>query len=425
MAGLFRPEVLEHRQQAWIGQIRAVRPLSLTLLTLLIVSSAAAITVFLVFGEYTKKARVPGVLLPEKSLVRLEPLEASTVVERHVQEGQSVRKGDVLFVLSPDVAIRGGEAQAAIRSSLAEQLRSLRETAEQQGRTAQADLAEIDERLTGMRRELERRDALLELKRKRLVLAQQELARYEALKAQNFFSQAQVDSKAGEALAVQTELAQLELDRETHRREILSLEKQRVTLPLRQAQDRAATERELQLVVQQQAAAESRNRHLVLAPQDGVVTAVTADVGQTATPGRALTTLMPAGSVLRAYLFAPSRAIGFVNEQQPVLLRYRAYPYQKFGHYMGRVVAVSHTPLQGREMSALPVGREFLQEGRSVEEEEPLYRITVELDTQTVHTYGRERPLTPGMQLDADVMLDRRRLIEWIFEPVISITGRV
>jgi membrane fusion protein len=29
------------------------------------------------------------------------------------------------------------------------------------------------------------------------------------------------------------------------------------------------------------------------------------------------------------------------------------------------------------------------------------------------------------MQLDADVVLDRRRLIEWIFEPVLGIAGRV
>jgi membrane fusion protein len=29
------------------------------------------------------------------------------------------------------------------------------------------------------------------------------------------------------------------------------------------------------------------------------------------------------------------------------------------------------------------------------------------------------------MQLDADVLLERRRLIEWIFEPLLSVTGRV
>jgi membrane fusion protein len=56
---------------------------------------------------------------------------------------------------------------------------------------------------------------------------------------------------------------------------------------------------------------------------------------------------------------------------------------------------------------------------------EPLYRITVELDQQAVQAYGQAQALAPGMQLDADVMLDRRRLIEWIFEPVLSIAGRV
>jgi membrane fusion protein len=29
------------------------------------------------------------------------------------------------------------------------------------------------------------------------------------------------------------------------------------------------------------------------------------------------------------------------------------------------------------------------------------------------------------MQLEADVQLDRRRLIEWIFEPVLGLAGRV
>ena len=56
---------------------------------------------------------------------------------------------------------------------------------------------------------------------------------------------------------------------------------------------------------------------------------------------------------------------------------------------------------------------------------EPLYRITVRLDRQDVAAYGATQALAPGMQLDADVVLDRRRLIEWIFEPVLGIAGRV
>ena len=44
---------------------------------------------------------------------------------------------------------------------------------------------------------------------------------------------------------------------------------------------------------------------------------------------------------------------------------------------------------------------------------------------QAVQAYGQPQPLAAGMQLEADVLLDRRRLIEWIFEPLLSVTGRV
>jgi membrane fusion protein len=49
----------------------------------------------------------------------------------------------------------------------------------------------------------------------------------------------------------------------------------------------------------------------------------------------------------------------------------------------------------------------------------------VALDRQSVDAYGRPQPLTAGMQLEADVLLDRRRLIEWLFEPLLGLTGRL
>jgi membrane fusion protein len=54
-----------------------------------------------------------------------------------------------------------------------------------------------------------------------------------------------------------------------------------------------------------------------------------------------------------------------------------------------------------------------------------LYRITVALDQQSVQAYGQPQALSPGMAVDADVLLDRRRLIEWLFEPVLGLAGRV
>ena len=147
------------------------------------------------------------------------------------------------------------------------------------------------------------------------------------------------------------------------------------------------------------------------------MTGVLAGLGQSVTPAAALASLVPADTKLQAQLYAPSSAVGFVRPDQPVLLRYQAFPYQKFGHQGGQVTQVSRSPLQASELAGLP----FLS-GASAE---PLYRITVTLDRQSVPAYGQAQPLAPGMQLEADVVLDRRRLIEWIFEPVLGIAGRV
>jgi membrane fusion protein len=48
----------------------------------------------------------------------------------------------------------------------------------------------------------------------------------------------------------------------------------------------------------------------------------------------------------------------------------------------------------------------------------------VRLARQEVTVYGRPVPLQPGLQLDADVLIERRRLIEWVFDPLFTLTGR-
>jgi len=150
---------------------------------------------------------------------------------------------------------------------------------------------------------------------------------------------------------------------------------------------------------------------VVTAPQDGLVTAIAAERGQYVAL-QPLATLLPGASPLEAHLFAPSRAVGFVEAGQKVRVRYAAYPFQKFGQYDGEVVQVSRAALAPAELPpqlALPARAEAL------------YRITVRLASPYVMAYGKAQPLTAGMQLEADVMQERRRLIEWVFEPLIAL----
>ena len=65
-----------------------------------VVLTALALIAFLSLAQYTRKVAVPGVLAPDRGLIRVVPSASGTVVERRVGEGQAVRAGDVLFVIS-------------------------------------------------------------------------------------------------------------------------------------------------------------------------------------------------------------------------------------------------------------------------------------------------------------------------------------
>jgi membrane fusion protein len=428
MTGLFRPESVEHQSHSWLGGIQLVRPVPLALLTGLVACTAIATGCFLFQGEYTRKAHVLGVIVPDRGLLRLPSPAVGTVVERRVTEGDSVRAGDVLFVVSVDRSTLKGDAQSAVQGSLGARQRSLQEASLQSKTLEQEQVAALTRQIEDMRRELQQMDVEAELQQQRLALALKAQAKLESLQADNFVSSAHVQTKAEEVLGLRAQAQALARQRTAHQREIGVLEAQRRERPLQALAQRGAIDRGLAELAQESAQSDALQRVVVRAPQAGVVTAVLAAPGDSVSPAAALASLLPAGAKMQAELFAPSSAVGFLRPDQSVQLRYQAFPFQKFGHHPGQVLQVSRTPLQAAELASLPLSAGFTSAAgtnAAAPTGEPLYRITVALEQQTVQAYGIAQPLVAGMQLEADVLLDRRRLIEWIFEPLLSVTGRL
>ena len=86
---------------------------------------------------------------------------------------------------------------------------------------------------------------------------------------------------------------------------------------------------------------------------------------------------------------------------------YQAFPHQKFGTGRGVVTSVSRTVLAPSEVS-LP----------GIQVQEPVFRVRVRLARESVDAYGEALALQPGMLLTADVVIDRRTLVEWLLDPL-------
>jgi membrane fusion protein len=156
------------------------------------------------------------------------------------------------------------------------------------------------------------------------------------------------------------------------------------------------------------AEAKGRRAYVIRAPTAGRVSTLQATIGQTADPRRLQLEIIPAHSVLKAELFVPTRAAGFVRVGQEVRILYDAFPYQKFGTYGGRIVKVSQTILTGNDVAG-PISLK-----------EPAYRVTATLDRPDVDAYGERILLQPDMLLKADIILDKRSLMSWLVDPLLS-----
>jgi membrane fusion protein len=342
------------------------------------------------------------------------------LVRLYVREGQEVEKGAPLALLSAELQSEAvGATRKEIVRGLSSRRASMEAEKERQRRLYAQQSEELGKRLQAIALERAHIDREIKLQIDLVALAERGAARQRELREKQLSPeprlQAAEENKLEQAVKLQTlERSRAMIDRETSR-----LEAEHRDLPFKHQTQVAEIERAMALLDQEIAEAESRREFVIAAPADGTVTAIQAEPGGNAGTMAPLLSIVPAGSKLEAQLFSPSRAVGFVRPGQQVLLRYHAFPYQKFGYYEGTVASVSRSAINPSELPQQLSGLTSLYGAN-----EPVYRITVALAHQNAMAYGMPAPLAPGMQLEADVLIETRRLIEWVFDPLFTLTGR-
>ena len=411
---LFRKQAVDCQRDKLYGATLALRVPSFAHLTFIMACVAVAILAFAFWGEYTRKEHVSGYLAPTKGLIKVFTPQAGTLTESRVLEGQAVKQGDVLLVISSEQSTaENHKARAAMLQTLRERRNSLRWEQTKQAEIDKIAAEGLRERIQGLEAELSQAQSQLEMQRERVESAMQTVKRHQELIAKHFVAELTLQEKQEELLDRRSELASLERNITALSRELNTARKELASSDLKKANNAAAIDRQISELDQQLTEIDAARAVVITAPADGTVTTILAEPGQTANPSVPLLSILPAGAELEARLLVPTRAAGFIKPAQAVALRYEAFPYQRFGHHGGIVKEIGRSIIQPKEVDLpLPV-------------QEPVYRVTVRLATQQVLAYGQSIPLQAGMLLAADVEVDHRRLIEWLFDPIMSVTGRL
>jgi membrane fusion protein len=411
---LFRREAQDQVRNRALGEVLAILPPSLRSIVVAAALFGAVFVAFCVFGQYARKVHVTGFLAPDKGFVKVFTRDAGTIVNKYVEEGQSVRKGDVLFVVSLDRSSEaGGGAGRVAVEEIQRRKEALKRERTKLGEIGRIQVEQLQTRILELSAELKKIGSEIDLQSQRIETLRKTSARYSNLAAEHFISDNQFQQQLGVQLEQEVALAAMERNKLTIARDLDATRRQIPELELRSRIDISSLERQASSLDQDVADFETRRELQVSAPVDGIATAIQAEAGQFASPNFPLLSIIPAGSVLEARLLAPAAAVGFIRPGKEVNLRYAAYPFQRFGHRRGTVQQVTRTVVNPSE-SPTPV-----------KSNEPYYVVLVGLDQQFVQAYGDKLPLRAGMTLEADVLLDRRPIYHWILEPLFSIEGRV
>jgi membrane fusion protein len=410
---LFRLEAVDFQRERYnSGDALPVAPPK-TALTWLLVIFVTGLVLFLLSCDYARKETALGFLSPTLGVARVFPPRAGRVVTVHVTEGQDVDLGAPLLTVQVGGANdQGGDVDAAVLRSLANQRSAILEQIAQERLRADAESRRLRDRIAGLETELAERQREQKTQEVRTKLAAEQVAAVRQLVALGYISVVEFKRREDNYLAQHQNEASLAEQIAAKRGEAAQQRHVLDQLPGEVASKIAVLHASVAELDGRLAETEGRRAYMIRAPISGRVSALQARVGLSIEPAVPQMALVPSASTLQAELLVPARAIGFVEPGQPVRLAYDAYPFQRFGFFDGHVETVSRSQLRPTEVVGAIVPRE------------PSYRVIVALDRQVITAFGRTLPLAADMTLKADIVFDRRSLMEWLLEPIMSLRGR-
>lgn len=412
MTSLFRQEALDNQKQRLWGEVILIQPLSFYLITGAVTVVVLVVAAFLIYGTYARRENVSGYLVPDKGLVKIYANQSGLITAVHVEEGDQVSQGDLLFTLSTQkTSLQSTDVDAMVLNKLKQNKATISNELEEQKHLSHRKITQYKDQITGLKREIQQLTTLIKTHKKKYKVSQTHLERLEQLLAKKYLSESDYIEAQEHHVDIQLRLDETRQQLSGKQNQLTEAINLLSQMPLRAAIKQDKVNQQLSDVEQRMVEVSGRRSYTLRAPSSGRITAIQAKLGYTV-KDKPLLTILPNDARFKAELFIPTRAIGFVKSGQSVLLRYSAFPYQRFGLYKGTIDKVTEVILSPEELQV------------PVKLEEPVYRVSVIPEKQQISAYGRKFYLQAGMLLEATIILEGRSLGEWLLEPIYSLRGR-
>ncbi len=411
---LFRSEALAARRQAQEGAPLNLSSVQNVFLIILAIVIASSLICLVSLGEYTKRSTVSGVVLASGGVVKIFPPQSGFVRRVFVREGQRVAKGQPLLELTND--FEEGSSRIGVKARAEEELRARSNSLEKSIVLLEESLKSEFNSLRLKRKSLQEEHHRIQAQRQnqagRLKMSQAALERQEELLSFGFISKDALRTRQEDLFDQQAKDVALSREEVVLQRELAMTVAEIESFPTKVKIQVGELERQYRTARLEVIESEARRRGILSATVEGQFEGLSVQVGQPCDPSKPVAKIIQDLDSPVAELYVPSQAIGGVTVGQSVAMRISAFPYQKYGQVLGTISAISRAPItQGESIEA-----QFLP-GSALG---VIYRVRVSFRPKPELS-----PLLNGMTIDADIELDRRKIYEWILEPLIGLRRKL
>lgn len=414
---LFREEALTAATSRTFGRPgKDCRTAQAIVLAISIFCLMLASSTYAYFGKYTRKATVKGVVVPiEDNSYLVSPLQA-LVSEVLVPEGGHVTAGTLIFKLATDFVSRSGESHALLEHSIDEQIVLIKSRKILRSIKRDNKILELEERLKCLAEQLATLQAEHKHLRELLTTKQRELRRLEILRQDNAVSASNYDQARQDVLMTRIDLQKLSRSQQVLDADMKAIPHEITQTHTQHDLELADFDHQLLTLKKDKINNERAQEIFITALTDGVITALNVVPGQYVTAGVTLATLAPSDRQVKVHLYIPPDDMGFIEPGQTTALRFTAYPYQKYGTGIGTLKYIARSPYIAKEMPQ--------NLANILEPNQTYYKAVVELQQQHVTASNDQKQLKPGLVLEADLLLEQRRIYEWLLAPLYAFSRK-
>lgn len=412
---LFRKEAINGQSKNKLGEAMLLPRINHQILAAVLVCWFFLLCGLLVNASFSSKATVNGWLVNAKASIDIMAKEPNGIVKSiKISNGQQVSKDQVLMQISRNAsALISGNYQEQFdlllqQRDLLKQRQLILHNKYHQQKKQNETLIQTFNRQLNINAQIENK---LEEQLKETMV--EEAALFSLLQTSSISKISYVAQK-DKRQAIELQIAANHSSKLEFQQQRLSAEQFEIASKIALEEAQNTLESNLQSLNQEINRFETASDYVIRSPIDGVVHNLQAFAGETIGINIPLVQITPLNTSLKAVLFVPSSHAGFIKNNQLVQLKLNAFPYQKFGMSTARVSQVSQQILLPDQVKRIPVPLST-----------PVFIIEAVLNNQQINANGKALDLKAGMLFQADIILSKRSLLEWLLSPIYSLRGEI